>query len=121
ESSAAAKAGFKVGDKIAALGGQPIVSIADVQWVLQNAKTPGDLLAEVERGGRREELMLHLADDWRKGEDVTWRTSTFPMRPFAWMDGTPEERKAMGIADGKLLARVKNVPTNSAGQRAGLA
>lgn len=119
--SAAAKAGFKPGDKIVSLSGQPIVSIADVQWVLQNAKTPCDLLAEVERGGSRQELMLRLADDWRRGEDVTWRTSTWPMRPFAWMDGTPEERKAMGIADGKLLARVKNVGKNTAGERAGLA
>jgi serine protease Do len=121
EGSAAEKAGFKVGDEIRTLAGQPILSIADVQWVLHNAAAPGDVVAEVKRGGSTQTLTLRLAADWRKGEDVTWRASTFPMRPFAWQDGTPEQRAQLGIADGKLLARVKNVPKNSAGERAGLA
>ncbi|MCZ6806320.1 MAG: hypothetical protein O7F08_05160 [Deltaproteobacteria bacterium] len=30
-------AGFKVGDRIVSLKGQPILSTADIQWVLHNA------------------------------------------------------------------------------------
>ena len=119
--SAAQKAGFVAGDRIVTMAGQPILSIADVQWVLHQAKAPGDVAAEVERDGARGKLTLHLAADWRRGEDVTWRASTFPMRPFAWQDGTDEQRAALGVKPGALLARVKNVGKNSAGQRAGMA
>jgi len=38
--SAAEKAGFEAGDRIIAMEGQPILSIADVQWVLHTAKAP---------------------------------------------------------------------------------
>ena len=36
--SSAERAGFKVADRIQTLAGQPIISIADVQWVLEQAK-----------------------------------------------------------------------------------
>jgi hypothetical protein len=119
--SAAAAAGFAPGDRIAALAGQPIVSLADVQWVLQFAPAPGDVAADVERGAERRTLTLHLADGWRRGEDVTWRTSTWPMRAFAWDEATPDQRKKLGVEGGALCVRVKNVPKNGPGQRAGLA
>lgn len=118
--SAAATAGFKPGDRILSLEGQPILSIADVQWVLQHAQTPSDLPADIDRGGERRTLTLHLADDWRRGEDVTWRASTRAMRAFAWEAAAPDQRRKLGIADGRLCVRVKNVPKNGIGQRAGL-
>src|SRR6185295_18500045 len=47
--SPAEKGGFKAGDSIRKLNGQPILSIADVQWVLQTCKEPCTLEAEVDR------------------------------------------------------------------------
>ncbi len=64
--SGAEKAGFKPGDRIVALDGQPVVSIADVQWVLQGAPETGSLKAEVERGGRKVEISAALAAGWRR-------------------------------------------------------
>jgi hypothetical protein len=118
--SAAAKAGFVVGDRIRTLDGQPLVSIADVQWVLQHATEPCDLLAEVERKGGPAKLMLHLAAGWRKGEDITWRSSTGPLRPFGWDEATPEQRRALGVKDGDLCVRVRGMPKVGPAQRAGL-
>jgi hypothetical protein len=120
EGSAAAKAGFAKGDRILTFAGEPVLSLADVQWVLQHAQTPDDLAAEIDRSGERRTLTLHLADDWRRGEDVTWRASTRAMRAFGWEDAAPDQRKRLGIADGRLCVRVKGVPKNGIGQRAGL-
>ena len=119
--SAAERAGFAPHDRITTMEGQPIISIADVQWVLQHAKVPGDVTTEVERAGAKQKLTLHLAADWRKGEDITWRPSTAPMRPFRWQDADPAQRTALGVKDGALCARVRNVGNGSAGQKAGLA
>ena len=38
--SVAEKSGFQAGDKILRLDGQPLISIADLQWVVHNAETP---------------------------------------------------------------------------------
>ena len=66
ENTTAASDGFKVGDEIVALEGQPILSIADIQWVTHNATAPAKLKAEVLRGGKRIVLELTLAANWRK-------------------------------------------------------
>jgi serine protease Do len=121
EGSAAARAGFRAGDRLVSLAGQPLLSIADVQWVLQHAKTPADLAAEVDRGGKPQALVLHLDPDWRRGEDITWRTSTGAMRPFGWEEATAEQRAALGVKDDALCVRVRGFPRVGPGQRAGLA
>jgi hypothetical protein len=71
----AEKAGFKAGDRIARLDGQPILSIADVQWVLNNVRdgVPVKVEAEVERDGKNTELTMTLPPAWRQKSDPTWR------------------------------------------------
>ena len=59
---AAEKAGVKAGDRIARLGGQPILSIADVEWALYVAADEGELAVEIERGAT---LKIRLAKGWR--------------------------------------------------------
>jgi hypothetical protein len=66
DGTSAARDGFKVGDEILTLDGQPMISIADVQWVTHNAKPPAQLKAEVLRAGKRITLPITLASDWRK-------------------------------------------------------
>src|SRR5581483_8235719 len=80
EGSAAEKGGFRAGDAIRRLQGQPVLSVADVQWVLQNAKAPGTIEAEIERDGRPAKASIALAEGWRRGEDFTWRVQVWAMR-----------------------------------------
>src|SRR5205814_2080094 len=81
--SAAEKAGMKTGDEILALAGQPILSIADVQWVLHNAGEPTTLDARVMRGGKKVKVTITLAKDWRRHSDIAWRVTTWDLRRMA--------------------------------------
>src|SRR5256885_11548035 len=113
-SSPAEKAGFKVGDEILSLEGQPILSIADVQWVLHNAGEPATLNAQILRGRKRIKLALDLASDWRWQSDIAWRTTTWDLRRMAaggmvLQDSTAEERRAARLSDDTLALRVNHV------------
>lgn len=82
--SVADLAGFKSGDAIDKLAGQPLLSMADVQWVLQ--MTPpdgGEIKAEVARTGKPVTLTLKLAKGWRERDDIAWRSSTWGLRRVA--------------------------------------
>jgi hypothetical protein len=112
--SPAQKAGFRPGDEILSLARQPLLSIADVQWVLHTADTPAQLPAEVRRGGRKARLNLALPQGWRRKSDFSWRTTTWDLRRMA-LGGlvleelpAPDRRKA-GLADMALALRVKGV------------
>ncbi|HLF93336.1 MAG TPA: PDZ domain-containing protein [Planctomycetota bacterium] len=61
----AAKAGLQVGDRIVRFGGQPILSIADVQWVLWSSADTATIPVEVDRGGQKVESALALPAGWR--------------------------------------------------------
>ena len=69
-SSEGAAAGFQAGDEILRIDGQPVISIADVQWVLQHAEDGGVLPVHVRRqdddGAEELELTLELPDGWRR-------------------------------------------------------
>jgi serine protease Do len=81
--SAADKAGFKVGDEMLSLEGQPLLSIADVQWVLHNGADSAMLNARVARGNRKMNLRLNLDRGWRRKTDFGWRTTTWDLRRMA--------------------------------------
>ena len=81
--SVAAQAGFQAGDEIAMLNRQPIISTADVQWVLHNATGPTKLDAAVLRGGKSVNLQLALPNDWRVKSDIAWRATTWDLRRMA--------------------------------------
>jgi hypothetical protein len=71
--------GFKPGDEIIYLEGQPLVSVADIQWVLQNAPTTGLLRAKVRRDGKIIDRTVTLKEGWRRG-NISWRTTTWELR-----------------------------------------
>jgi len=81
--SSAGKDGFKPGDEILTLAGQPMISIADVQWVLHQASEPAQIKAEVLRDGQRRSLTLSLPVGWRKGVDISWRPTSWDLRRMA--------------------------------------
>jgi hypothetical protein len=78
--SAAAKAGFRPGDEMGSLEGQPLLSIADVQWVLHHAPSPATLHATVQRAGQWQELTLALEPGWRRRTDISWRATSWDLR-----------------------------------------
>jgi serine protease Do len=65
--SIAAKAGLEPGDQILELQGQPILSTADIQWVIHNAGDKDTLMAKVSRRQEKKTLKLELPQDWRLG------------------------------------------------------
>jgi hypothetical protein len=111
--SAAAKAGFQPGDRIVRLEGQPLLSIADVQWVLHNAQEPGKVKAEVDREGKKMEIDLPLAQGWRRPFDFSWRDATcgWAIAHFGidHVPLAPKARKPLGLAENALALRVKFV------------
>jgi hypothetical protein len=127
--SAAQKAGFEKGDVLLKLEGRPLLSIADVQWVLHQT-SPGmeSLRAEVLRGGRTEQLQLPLEKGWRQREDISWRASTWALRRMGaggmLLEGlSAEERQQAGLSGEGMALGVRFVGQNgphAAAARAGV-
>ena len=112
--SPAAKAGFAAGDEIVRFADQPIVSIADLQWVLHGAPATGSLAADILRGGKELPLVLTLAPGWRTKDDLAWRASSWDLRRMVTgglvlEEWTPAARKAASLAPDQLGLRVAHV------------
>lgn len=112
--SSAEKDGFKRADEILTLAGQPIVSIADVQWVLHRSSENTTLPAKVNRHGEEVELRLTLNPGWRKGSDISWRTTTGELRLVALggmqlEDLSDAERQQNGIEKAEMALSVENI------------
>ncbi|MFY9344830.1 MAG: PDZ domain-containing protein, partial [Planctomycetota bacterium] len=73
--SAAANAGLRPGDEVTKLGGQPLLSLADLQWVLHRAPASVKLPFVARRGTERVEGSIELAAGWRRPAQRTWRMS----------------------------------------------
>jgi len=118
--SAAETAGFRAGDEITTAAGQPVLSIADVQWVLHQTKVPCDVAFQVVREGKPEKLSLHLDKDWRTN-DVSWRESSSWMRPFFRSDDLDDaSRTKLGLAQDALALKVRQMNPQGEPARNGL-
>lgn len=129
EGSAADEAGFLPGDQIARLDGQPLLSIADVQWTLDRVDPKGgQVTAEVQRGEKTVRLTLQLDDGWRQRGDLSWRASSWVLRRMATggmrLEELPQsERDALEIPDGSMALVVNHVGKygpHAAAMRAGV-
>lgn len=112
--SAAQAAGLAAGDVITHLSGQPILSTADVQWVLHHASDRGEAVScKVQRGNQWIDLTMNLPQGWRRQGDLSWRVSSWGMRRMT-LGGmvldelTSDERREAGIESGMAL-RVRSV------------
>src|SRR5262249_844618 len=124
----AAEAGFEKGDVILKLAGQPLLSIADVQWVLQQTDAGGgDVRAEVQRGDRRLDLTLTLKPGWRRRDDIAWRATTWELRRMATGGMLLEalsdaERSQAGLPGTGMALKVRHLgqyPPHDAAKKAG--
>lgn len=82
--SAAAKAGFQVGDDLLSIQSQPLVSMADVQWALNQIPARGaEVQVQTKRGDQTQTITLSLPEGWRRWDDPSWRVSSWMMRRIA--------------------------------------
>ena len=115
ENSIAERSGFRAGDRIVLLEGQPILSIADVQWVLHHLPDArNSIQATVDRGAQRLEISVEFPDQWRTQEDARWRVSRWQLRQFGFggmqLEPASEgQRKEIGIDSGKMALRVEHI------------
>jgi S1-C subfamily serine protease len=112
--SIAEKAGFKPGDRIDSLNGQPLLSTADLQWVLHHTAAPAQLTADVHRGEKSLKLTIDLPGDWRRNSDISFRASSWELRRMAsggllLTDLASEQRQERNLPDDKLALFVKHV------------
>lgn len=111
--SSAEQNGVKVGDVVDTLQGQPILSIADVQWVLHNAPTSGTLNAKILRDGKPMDLTLTLREGWRRG-NISWRVTSWDLRRIGLGgmrldDLTDAERAEAKLEGDRMALRVRHV------------
>ncbi len=113
--SPAAAAGFQAGDEIKIMNGQPLLSIADVQWVLHNTDPAGESVpVDVERGGQRVALELALKKGWRQAGDISWRATSWGLRRMATggmkLEPLPaEDRKRLDVPENSMAILVRHV------------
>ncbi|HVW36482.1 MAG TPA: Trx7/PDZ domain-containing (seleno)protein [Pirellulales bacterium] len=125
--SPAERSGFRSGDQIVSLAGQPLVSTADIQWVLHHGPASGELKAEVRREGQTLVLPLALENGWRRRGDLSWRASSWDLRRMAFggmrlRSVTTEERSQLGLAKDAPALWIKHVGQygdHAAAKRAG--
>ena len=114
--SPAAAAGFKRNDNIISVQGQPIISIADVQWVLHNAPASAELTAVVNRSGKDVSLKIQLPEGWRRKTDISWRSSTWDLRRMAMGGLVLKELTARERRDNELPGNAVGLRVNYVGQ-----
>ena len=112
--SAADRAGIRVGDDLLSLDGQPLISIADVAWVLHQAADTASLRVTLKRGDERIETRLELPDGWRLRSDIARRVGTWSMRAMALgglllEDLSDAERERRGLNRDQLALVAKHV------------
>lgn len=112
--SPAAQSGLKTGDRLKRINKQPIVSTADIQWILHHAADTAELEAEVNRDGTRVQARIQLPAGWRRRGDLSWRATTWDLRRMA-LGGLKlaplpgSERARLGLAPGKLALVAEHV------------
>ncbi|MEX0702095.1 MAG: Trx7/PDZ domain-containing (seleno)protein [Planctomycetales bacterium] len=112
--SQAEQDGFRAGDQLLTLDKQPLLSIADVQWVLHHAPAEGKLVAEVRRGERTLPVSLTLAEGWRRKDDIGWRATSWDLRRMVLGgmkldEASPAERRQAQLGDDALALKVAHV------------
>ena len=125
--SPAGAAGLEPGDEVVTFDGQPIISLADTQWVLHHAAASDSIEVVVKRGDRQLPLTMTLADGWRRHSDISWRVSSWPLRRMGtggllFEAATARQRRETGVDDGALALVVKHVGqygAHAAAKRAG--
>lgn len=123
----AAASGLQPDDEILRMNGQPLISMADVQWILHHVPADGgQVVMSVRRDGDLIDAVLELDAGWRQADDISWRVSSWGMRAIATggLSLKPlaeDQKQALGI-EGEMALQVKKIGQygkHAAGKRAG--
>jgi hypothetical protein len=119
--SAAALAGLRAGDVLLHLNRQPIVSIADMQWVLHHLPaTNATVEVEFTRLNHLLSARLQLGRNW-KATDFSWRASVWSIKPrlaFWSEEITDDEMLELRRPSGTTALRVTRIDTSKPEGRA---
>ncbi|MBI4664690.1 MAG: PDZ domain-containing protein [Verrucomicrobia bacterium] len=135
--SPAARAGVEVVDELTTMNGQPLISQADIQWVLHTAPVDTSIALTFKRGGQLLMGSLRLSGPWKES-DLSWRESSWSFRPgiwtiplsqeektkrnipehesgllVKWVFGRPPLAKQAGLKDGDVIVAVDDKPVPS--------
>ena len=116
----------RAGDGLVALNGQPLISQADIQWVLHNAPAEAKLAATLTRGQDTLQKTIALGGGWKES-DLAWRESSwYGLRQGLKVEPLPAaERKKQDIPEGQMALAVRGMfgkgpaPLQKAGLRVG--
>jgi serine protease Do len=111
--SIADRSGIKPGDDFIDMDRQPLISVADVAWVLHHAPESGLLPVRLTRNGKVKSLNIELPADWRTHSVISRRVGTWEMRAMATgglllEDLTDEARDQKQIPKSKMALLVKH-------------
>lgn len=113
--SPAAKAELQAGDSVTHVNGQPIISIADIQWVLHHLpNTLATVQITATRDGHASTRTLQLAPDWKQS-DISWRGSIWSLKPrpgFWTVIANEEQMKNLPLPAGSKPLRVQGINNN---------
>lgn len=123
----AAASGLQSNDEILLMNGQPLISMADVQWILHHVPAEGgQVTLSVRRDGEDRTAVLELEAGWRQVDDISWRVSSWGMRAIATgglsLVTLDEEKKQALEIEGPMALQVKHVGQygkHAAGKQAG--
>jgi serine protease Do len=129
--SDAVNAGLERGDEILTIQKQPILSIADIQWVLHRAEDKDALAMVIERGGTEHSLTLNLPAGWRRRGEFVERPSSwdlFKVKLFGVAEVetlSGKEKTSLELGHDQMALRVKKLSPSWGGinndvQKAGL-
>jgi serine protease Do len=127
EGSLASDAGFQAGDKLVSLEKQPLISMADIQWILHQRKDAGQISFVISRSGVTKGIELTLPENWKELGDISWRATSWGLRRMVtgglvFESVAEEQRKQLGLESQAVGLRIKHVGqfnAHAAGKRAG--
>jgi serine protease Do len=107
--SPASRAGVRAGDRIGAVGGEPVLTVADFARILERTPDRADLPLRLERDGRPVPTELHLEGHWRRTADPSWRPSVEVAGPnlgFWALPLSAAQKEPLGIDAGSMGLKV---------------
>ena len=117
--SPATRAGLKTGQRITHANGQPITSIADLQWVLHNLSNGVETIGLTVAGSSRAHA-VRTAPGWKK-TDISWRGSLWALHPrirVYFPPASANEIRRLNLPVGQNALKVKWINTGSKEGRA---
>jgi hypothetical protein len=107
--SPASRSDIRAGDVVVQADASPVLTSADLQFVLNGVPDPGTVTLHLKRQGKRlPPAALRLPSGWRR-TDVSWRPSQESIPPMIgiWAEElTGEQKKQRGVTTDRMALRV---------------